>query len=415
MNHAATENIQQENPRIFFGWIVVIGVFFMVAVTCGSFYSFGVFFVPIMNEFGWARGAISGVFFVSGLVYAVSVPLIGIVADRFGFKWVSVITATMMGLGFIVGSQVQTLWQLYLVIGLLPGIGACAAIPLPLSIVASWFVKRQGLALGIASAGIGIGAALMPLLVTSIETQLDWRAAMFVVGALILVVYIPIAFLVIRQPDKAYVARYEGSPPPENNTDNSKNTRDISLPEALKTLPFWTLFTIFGFVILCLALIITHLVPYARDSGISPMAAAGLLTIMGMSSIAGRLGAGYLSDRIGANRVIFYCLTIQGIMILALSQMNSLGLFYLFALVFGVAYGGNLVMIPRLTASIFGVKSMGAIYGGLSVADGVGFALGPVLAGFLFDLSGNYNNAFILTAIGMSLAVVASFGLKSKT
>ncbi len=414
MDETRLSRTRNEKKGIYFGWIVVAGVFFMVAASCGSFYSFGVFFVPIMNEFGWARGTISGVFFVSGIVYALSVPLIGMMADRFGFKWVSIVTAAMMGLGFILGSRVQTIWQMYLVIGLLPGIGACAAIPLPLSIVANWFVKRQGIALGVASAGIGVGAAFMPLLVTAIETRLEWRTAMFVVGALILVIYIPIALLVIRQPDSAYVAAHEGSLPPETSPNNGKNVRDISLVQALKTVPFWSLFIIFGFVILCLALIITHLVPYARDTGISPMNAASLLTIMGLSSIVGRLAAGFLSDRIGASRVIFFCLAVQGIMILALSRMNSLELFYLFALIFGVAYGGNLVMIPRLTASIFGVKSMGAIYGGLSVADGIGFAIGPVLAGFLFDLSGNYNNAFLVTAGGMLIAVAASIALRNR-
>lgn len=412
-----TETVSGNREReegIYFGWIVVAGVFFMVAATCGSFYSFGVFFIPIMNEFGWARGVISGVFFVSGLVYAASVPLIGIIADRFGFKWVSIVTATMMGLGFILGSRVQTVWQMYLVIGLFPGIGACAAIPLPLSVVANWFVRRQGLALGLASAGIGVGAALVPLIVTAIETRFEWRTAMFVVGTIILVIYIPIAFLVIRQPDRAYVKKHEGEITPEIDPDNTKNTLDISLPQALKTLPFWSLFTIFGFVILCLALIITHLVPYARDSGVSPMIAAGLLTIMGLASIVGRLSAGYLSDRVGAGRVMFYCLTVQGIMIIALSKMNTTGLFYLFALVFGIAYGGNLVMIPRMTATTFGVKSMGAIYGGLSVADGVGFAIGPVLAGLLFDLFGNYTNALIITGIGMFIAVAATFVFKKK-
>lgn len=414
MDASAASQTGKEKQGLYFGWIVVAGVFFMVAATCGSFYSFGVFFVPIMNEFGWARGVISGVLFFSGLVYAASVPLIGTIADRFGFKWVSIVTAAMMGLGFIIGSRVQSIWQMYLVIGLLPGIGACAAIPLPLSVVASWFVRRQGLALGIASAGIGTGAAAVPLLVTAVTTRYDWRLAMFVVGALILVVYIPAALLVIRRPDSRYLAEHEGELPAEITVEGRRNTRDISLVQALRTAPFWSLFTVFGFCILSLALIITHLVPYARDSNISPMAAASLLTIMGLSSIVGRLSAGYLSDRVGAFRVMFSCLAVQGTMILALARIESLPFFYCFALLFGIAYGGNLVMVPRMTAAIFGIKSMGAIYGGLSVADGIGFAIGPVLAGVLFDLSGNYDDAFLITAICMYSALGATFLLKNR-
>ncbi|MCK4984556.1 MAG: MFS transporter, partial [Desulfobacterales bacterium] len=389
MNELEPGRAQGEKKEVYYGWIVVAGVFFMVAVSCGSFYSFGVFFVPIMEEFGWTRGVISGVLFVSGITYAVAVPLIGSIADRFGYKWISIVTAGLMGLGFVLGSRVQTVWQMYLFIGFLQGIGACAAIPLPLSLITNWFVRRQGLALGIASAGIGTGAATLPLMVTSIEIQFGWRTAMFVVGVLILLIYIPIALFVIRLPESDYVAAHEGTPQTDTNHISDSDNRDISLFQALKTSQFWALFGIFGFCILCLGLIITHLVPYARDTGVSPMSAASLLTTMGLCSIAGRLTAGFLSDRIGAIRVIFCGLFLQGVMILWLSRISSLGMLYFFAFLFGIAYGGNLVMIPRLTASIFGVKSMGAIFGGLSVGDGLGYAIGPLFAGYIFDVTGS--------------------------
>jgi len=412
MSNSGIPDSRPEQAGLYFGWIVVFGVFFMVAATCGSFYSFGVFFVPIMEEFGWARGVISGALFVSGIVYALSVPLVGSLADRFGYKWISIVTASLMGLGFILASQLQTVWQLYLTIGLLPGIGACAAIPLPLSIVANWFVRRQGLALGIASAGIGIGAASVPLLVTAIEARFEWRSAMLTLGLLIIVIYVPIAFLVLRQPDRNYIRSHEGEPPNSRGTEGGGHKLDLSLREALKTGTFWVLFTIFGCVVLCLGLIITHLVPYARDSGMSPMIAASLLTIMGLSSIIGRLTAGVFSDKLGAGRVMFCCLLLQGILILALGTIRSAVPFFVFALLFGIAYGGNLVMIPRMTATVFGVKSMGAIYGGLSVADGIGFAVGPLLAGLVFDLSGSYDSAFLITGVGMFIAVATTFAFR---
>ena len=413
MNELEPGYAQGEKKEVYYGWIVVTGVFFMVAVSCGSFYSFGVFFVPIMEEFGWTRGVISGVPFVSGVTYAVAVPLIGSIADRFGYKWISIVTAGLLGLGFVLGSRVQTVWQMYLFVGFLPGIGACAAIPLPISLITNWFVRRQGLALGIASAGIGTGAATLPLMATFIETQFGWRTAMFVVGALILLIYIPIAMFVIRLPENDYIAVHEGNPQIDTNLVSDSDNRGISLFQALKTSQFWSLFGILGFCILCLGLIITHLVPYARDTGISPMSAASLLAIMGLCSIAGRLTAGFLSDRVGANRVLFCGLFLQGVMILWLSRMSSLGMFYFFAFLFGIAYGGNLVMIPRLTASIFGVKYMGAVYGGLSVADGIGFAIGPVLAGYLFDLASSYNDAFMITAVGVFIAVALTFILRN--
>jgi len=414
MDRTELHSAPDEKKGIYYGWIVVTGVFFMVAISCGSFYSFGVFFVPIMKEFAWSRSVVSGVLFFSGITYALVVPLIGSLADRFGFKWVSIITAALMGIGYVLGARAQTVWEMYIFIGFFQGIGACAAIPLPLSMIANWFVRRQGLALGLASAGIGTGAATVPLLITFIETQFDWRTAMSVLGVLILIIYIPIALLVIRRPESDYVVSHEGKPVVDIKQATSGANQNISLFQALKTRQFWSLFTIFGFCILCVGMIITHLVPFARDVGISPMRAASLLTIMGLCSIVGRLTAGFISDRIGANRVLFSGLLLQGIMILWLSQMSSLGMLYLFAAFFGIAYGGNLVMVPRLTATIFGVKSMGAIFGGLSVADGIGFALGPLLAGYLYDLSGTYHEAFLITATGMLIAVAVTYFLKNK-
>jgi len=401
--------LKDEKQGIYFGWIVVAGVFFMVAASCGSIYSFGVFFVPILKEFGWSRSVVSGIVFCFGIAYAITIPLIGIAADRFGYKWISILTMGMMGAGFILGSFASSIWQMYLFIGLLPGIGACAAIPLPISLISHWFVKRQGLALGISSAGIGVGAAIMPLLIAYIETQAGWRMAMLTLGTLILLTYIPIALFVMKLPQKGYVEAYEGLTQVQTQKVTINRKPDTTLFQALKTKYFWSLFIIFGFTILCLGLILTHLVPYARDTGISPLTAASLLTIVGFFSIAGRLAAGFISDRCGAPKVLFWALLLQGIMMLWIPRIDSLGLFYTFALFFGVAYGANLVMIPTLTANIFGVKSMGAIYGSLSVADGIGFAFGPLLAGYLFDLSGNYNSAFIFSAAGLFFALALTF------
>jgi MFS family permease len=414
MDKMEPDSILEGKSKIYYGWVVVTGVFFMVAITCGSFYSFGVFFVPIMEEFGWSRSVLSGVLFVSGITYAITVPFIGIMADRFGYKWVSIITATLMGLGYILGSRLESVWEMYLFLGLFQGIGSCAAVPLPLAMITNWFVKRQGLALGLTSAGIGLGAATVPLVITFTETLFGWRGAMFVLGILIILIYVPIAMLVIRRPDTDYVGTHEGKQSLDFDKTTPNSNQGISLLEALRTSQFWSLFTIFTFCILSLSLITTHLVPFARDTGVSPMGAASLLTTMGFCSIIGRLTAGFLSDRVGANRVLLIGLLLQGVMVFWLSKMNSQGMFYLFAAFFGLAYGGNLVLIPRLTARIFGAKSMGSIYGGLSVADGLGFAVGPILAGYLFDISGTYNTALLITAAGILIAITATAFLKSK-
>ncbi len=403
-----------ETRGIYFGWIALAGIFLVTAVTCGAFYSFGVFFVPLMNEFGWTRAVTSGSAFAGGMAYAVVVPLIGMAADRFEFKWVACITASIMGLGFFLGSQVQSVWQLILFVGILPGIGACAAIPLPLSMVTRWFVRRQGLALGIASAGIGTGAGLVPLLATFLISEFGWRMAFAVIGLMIWIVYTPIILFVVRNPDPAYVRAFEGEEPFQAGSGNSVESDSFTLIQAAATKQFWFLFIAFGFCILCLALIMTHVVPFALDSGLSAISAASVLSISAACSIAGRLAAGIISDRVGAKAVLFVGLAIQGLMILWLTKAGSLWTFYMFAVLFGIAYGGNLVMIPKLTASIFGRKSMSSIYGGLSVGDGLGFAIGPLVAGHLFDVSGSYQISFVLAAAGLFIAALLMMVLKEQ-
>lgn len=410
--------VNSNNPEgkgFYFGWWVVGAAFLITAVTVGAFYSYGVFFLPVMAEFGWSRAVISGVALVGGFTYAATVPLTGWLADRFGFRLLTAITASTLGLGFFLSSLVQSVWQLYLFTGLICGLGAPIAVALPLALVTRWFVKRQGLALGIASAGIGVGTALVPLLATYLISGFGWRASYALLGLLIWVACLPTALTTMRDPEPDCVRAQEGQPSTWKSSfgPNEAGT-DLSMSQALKTSSFWYLFSVFGLSIFCLGLAMTHLVPHARDMGLSAVTAAGLLSAMGTFSIVGRIGSGMISDRLGARPVLVAGILIQGVMMLWLVKADSIWMFYLFASLFGLSYGGNIVLIPKLTSHIFGVASMGAIFGALSVADGLGFGTGPLLAGCVFDITGSYNISFYIVAAGMALAVVATLGLKEE-
>ena len=400
---------------VYSGWWVVAAAFLITAVAVGAFYSFGVFFLPVMAEFGWSRGMISGVVLMGGLTYAATVPLTGWLADRYGFRLLMAIMAGTLGFGFLLSSLVQSIWQLYLFAGLICGLGAPIGVALPLSMVARWFVKRQGLALGIASTGIGAGAAVMPLMMTYLISGFGWRVSYGLLGLLIWVACLPAALITMRNPKRDYVNGHErrASIRKIRSGPNEAGT-DVSLSQALRTSSFWSLFSVFGLSIFCLGLVMTHLVPYARDTGLSAVTAAGLLSVMGIFSIVGRLGSGMISDRVGARPVLAAGILIQGVMMLWLVKADSTCMFFLFASLFGLSYGGNIVLIPKLTSSIFGLGSMGAIFGALSVADGLGFGTGPLLAGYVFDITGSYNISFFIVAAGMALAVVATLALKER-
>jgi len=158
----------------------------------------------------------------------------------------------------------------------------------------------------------------------------------------------------------------------------------------------------------------THLVAHARDSGLASVQAASLLSLIGVHSILGRLGAGALSDRIGARPVLTAGILLQAVFMVWLVRAGSPWMFYLFAALFGVTYGGNFVLMPRLTSQIFGSTSMGAIFGALSVADGIGYGTGPWLAGRLYDATGSYDISFLMVAGGLLGAALLSFGLRKK-
>jgi len=161
-------------------------------------------------------------------------------------------------------------------------------------------------------------------------------------------------------------------------------------------------------------MVFTHIVPYATDTGVTAMQAASLISVMGFVAIPAGILLGRLSDKMGRKIPLCAVYFLRAGALVGLIQADELWMFTLFAVLFGVAYGGNLVMIPKLTASIFGVRSMGSVYGGISVSDGIGFAIGPILAGYIFDVSGTYNLSFWMVSGGMFMAVLFTVMLKER-
>lgn len=400
--------------RIPFGWWVVAAAFLIMAVTVGAFYSYGVFFLPVLTELGWSRGLGSGVVLLSALVYAAAVPLAGWTADRFGFRLLCSLTAGILGLSFVLCSQIRTVWQLYLFGGVLTGLGAPVSVALPLTVVARWFSRNQGLALAVASTGIGVGTALVPLFSAHLIEGLGWRKAYAFLGWLVWTVALPASLVAMKSPNPAPVAFPETSASRGRPGPVDAPTPGLTLSGALRTGVFWSLFLIYGLCIFALGMTMTHLVAHARDSGLASVQAASLLSLIGVHSILGRLGAGALSDRIGARPVLTAGILLQAVFMVWLVRAGSPWMFYLFAALFGVTYGGNFVLMPRLTSQIFGSTSMGAIFGALSVADGIGYGTGPWLAGRLYDATGSYDISFLVVAGGLLAAALLSFGLRKK-
>jgi MFS family permease len=401
--------------KLSYGWVVVSAAFLVTFITCGVNFSYGVFFLPIVSEFGWSRGLASVVVLVAGLTYAITMPITGIAADRYGYKWVLTISTGFLALGMALSSQIQDLWQLYLFDGLLIGLSISASFAIPVALVALWFTRRQGLAVGAATLGVSLGTALIPLAITYLISTAGWRTTFLIAGIAVAVICIPAALL-MRRPTAAETMALSADGQPEPAQAGPETREDaytgLTLSQALRTSQFWMLFLVFLFFLLSLGLVMLHMIPYAVDSGLTPVQAATLLTLIGVCGIAGRLTSGMISDRVGVKPVIIFCLlTLAAITTwIAFSRQEST--FYLFAAIWGIAYSGFVTMMVRIVRQVFGIQALGSIFGALFVSDGIGFGVGPWIAGYVFDVTGSYQYSFIAVAAGLVAAVVLTIVVK---
>ncbi len=397
-------------PKLFYGYIVVAAAVLILTITQGTYYSFGVFFKPLAEDFGWTRAMTSGAFSLLVLLHGFLYIFTGRLNDTIGPRLVLTVTGFSLGLGYILLSQINTLWQLYLFYGVIVAVGMSGGYIPMLSTVSRWFVKRRGLMTGIVAAGTGLGTLLIPPVANWLISEYDWRTSYMVVGIVSIVVIVIAAQFLRRDPSQV------GQLPYGQEEEKVKGTNPasigLSLKEAIRTVPFWvyTLSTFSFFAVLMV--IMVHIVPHATDIGISATKAAGILAVLGGSGIVGRIAMGTLADRIGNKQTFIICYILIAANLTILLIAKELWLFYLFAAILGVAYGGFATMISPLVADLFGLRSHGVILGSTAFGATIGGALGPIVAGSIFDVTGSYQLAFIISIIVSIIGLVAATSLK---
>lgn len=410
------QNIQQSNraePKFFYGYVIVAADFLIMAASWGSFYAFGIFFKPVLAEFGWTRAMISGAFSFSMIVRGLLGIVMGGLSDRFGPRVVVTFCGFMLVLGYLLMSQINSFWQLYLFYGVIIGIGMSGVwVPL-LSTVARWFTKKRGMFTGIVVNGLGIGMLVGPPVASHLISTYDWRISYIILGVLVLIVVIPAAqFLRYNRTDREQ-APYSESKDAEQHL--KLGAGGFSLREAIYTRQFWLISVqsfcrgFFWFAI------IVHIVPYAVDEGISTASAASILATIGGLAIVGRIVLGSAADRIGSKQALIIGFILSVAALLWLVPSAGMWKLLLFAAVLGFGEGGNAAVVPPLVAGLFGLRSHGLILGAIVLGYSIGAAAGPLLAGYMFDTTDSYRMAFLVAIAVCLIGLIVTVLLKPIT
>ncbi|MFQ5996089.1 MAG: MFS transporter [Dehalococcoidales bacterium] len=397
--------------KLFYGWVVVANLLVMGTAIWGIRFSFGVFFKSLESEFNLTRAATSAIFSTQMVLGGIFTILGGWVADRYGPRVLFLFLGVITGLGLLLTSQTNALWQLFFTYSLFLAMGTSPIYAGVMSTASRWFDRKRGLAMGIASSGAGLGPLIVAPFATYLITQFGWRMAFLIYAMIAWLVVIPLSRLLKREPSevgalpdgKEYSERYLSDTEKEG---EKIQPIGLSLREAFRTRSFWMVIFLFLFFASSLLLILTHLIPHITDIGYSPVEAATVISLVGGSALVGRVFLGIASDRVGRKAALVICTSLCAIAMLWLLWAKDLWMFYLFAIVFGAAWGGMGPTSAALIGHTFGLGKIGAILGALDAGYNVGAAIGPIIGGFIFDISHGYFVAFLYGALAMLLATV---------
>jgi len=403
----------------FYGWIIIAVTFVTMAIGVNARTAFSLFFPPIIDEFGWERGITAGAFSFGFVVSAVVSPLIGRLMDRLGPRSVMELGVALMAGGLLLAPLTTQPWHLYLTIGVLVGAGSiCLGYSGQSLFLPNWFIRRRGLAIGLAFAGVGIGSVtLLPWAQWMIDHS-GWRTACTAIGLLVLVVLAPINLLLRKQPedlglrpDGDAAASAASIKPVSNIVDPDWASIDWTLRRALRTARFWWLAIGYAGGLYIWYAVQVHQTRYLLDIGFSPSVAVWALGAVSLLGIPGQILLGHVSDRVG--REWIWSASCAGFAIcfaalIALAQYPTLPLVYLMVVSQGALGYGLTSIMGAVVVEIFQGKHYGSIFGTIMVAALAGGAAGPLVTGVLHDLWGNYTLAF---AIGIGVSALSALAI----
>ena len=387
-----------------------------LALAYGSWYAYGVFLVALLKDFGWSRSILGGAFSVFALVQGIANPLLGMLCDRVRPPLVVVVGSLALGGSLYLNSFIQTPWQLYL------GFGGCTAVAvaccgwIPAVIqVQRRFQRRLGLALGIVSSGVGVGMLVVVPLCEYLIESYGWRTAFRVLGLICTGCVLPAALFLLRE--SAHVIPAAVRPTAGAATLAARTQRSLTLKQAMGTAPFWLMVATFFCGSVCSQTLHVHQVAFLVDHGISAMVAASVVGVVGLASIFGKTGGGWLSDRVERERVyvggVAVLVAAVGALLLVGNTPNEGGA-YAYAVLLGLGYAATAAITPAMVSDRFEGRHFGAIMGVGLFGSATGSAVGPWMAGYLHDLTGSYTVPFAIAAMSGVCAGLAGWAARQQ-
>ncbi len=400
---------QGKIPKINYGYIIVIAVFFSLMMIWGTWNTFGVFFESWITEFGWTRALTSGANSLNGILFGLSCILTARLSDAFGPRKIATVCGFLLGLGYLLMSQINAIWQLYLFFGVIIAIGMSAYIAL-LSLVAKWSEKRRGLMNGIAISSMGLGMVFMPPTTSWLISIYEWRNSCIIIGVVALVITILAAQFLKHAPVQS--GQSVANELKLNQQISASENKTLSFKEASYTRQFWQICALYFLMVFSSSTILVHIIIHAIGLGTSAANAANILALIGMANIAGVSVMGGTADKIGNKQAIAIGFALLAISLFWLLVSTELWMLYLFAIILGFGFGGIQVSLSPITAEEFGLKSHGLILGAAALAGAIGATVGPILAGYIFDTTASYNLAFIICAASAVIGFISTVLLR---
>ncbi len=386
-----------------YGWVIVAACALMIFITYGLIYSYSVFFKPLAEHFQWDRATVSLIYSLAMIIRGTAAIGTGWLADRYGARKIMIFCGLMMGAGYLLSSRVEVLWQFFLTYAVVEAIGMSGIFGIGTALVTRWFTGNRGLALGIVASGSGLGTLLIVPSAERLVSAMELPPAFVIIGIAAGSLMV-IGALLLRPPP---------APEPASARDTAQSD-EASLGHAVRDARLYLIMASFLLFFFGTQIVMVHLVNYATDTGIDPLIAATFIGVIGAASIASRLSMGVIAEKIGLYRSLMLICVLLTLSFITLLFTRSVWSFYLFAVLFSIPYGGEVTQIPLVIGRYFGTRSMATLMGMTVFFIGLGGALGPWLAGKIYDLTDSYNGAFIMGAVVAAASIAGILLLRRR-